>query len=153
MFFLSSGKIRSYNVEKRESFQPMYFHGCLLPKMRDLWDWEKWLTYLRQVLGCWVRGTSGKEVSMVKGSLNQGSSEKCRIHKISIIVTWSSGLLCCFLLCKPGSQEEVPLSIPRITVRTEVECILRLSDPHPKYSQPEFPKSGLFFGLETLECT
>lgn len=89
-----------------------------------------------------------------KGEPEPRISERCRSHKINIIVTWSSGLLCCFLLCKPGSQEEVPLSIPRITVRTEVECILTLSEPHPKYLQLEgFPKSGLFFSLETLECT
>ena len=93
-----------------------------------------------------------KENKYDKGSLNQGYSERCRNHKMNIIVTWSSGLLCWFLLCKQGSQE-VPLSIPRIIIRTEVECILRLRDPHPKYLQPEeFPESGLFFGLEILKC-
>lgn len=42
---------------------------------------------------------------------------------MDITAAWSSGLLWCFPLHKPGSLEEVTLSHSRIITRTEVECI------------------------------
>lgn len=98
-----------------------------------------------------------KKTSMVKGSLNQGPSERWWRHRVAAILMWSPGLLWCFPPCKPGSLEEVNLSHPRIIIRTDFECILRLSDLYPKYLQPEeFPNSVFLFlfflGLEVFEC-